>query len=63
VGVGVIAKEKIAKGEVVIVYGGLIVPKSEIMEYNNTVSQLGIQVNEDFFHLPSIEGRRQDRRT
>lgn len=52
-GCGVIAKEEIAKGEVVLVYGGIIVPKGEIMDYTNTVSELGIQVNDGFFICPT----------
>ncbi len=52
-GCGLIAKEEMAKGEIVVVYGGLIVPKNEIMEYHNTVSHLGIQVSDDFFICPT----------
>lgn len=52
-GLGVFAKEDIAKGEYVGVLGGVIVPKSEIEEYWKTVSHVGIQINDDFFIVPT----------
>ncbi len=51
-GYGLSVLERIHKGEIVCVFGGIIVPKNEINEYNDAVSQLGIQVNEGFFICP-----------
>jgi SET domain-containing protein len=52
-GTGVFAKETISKGEVVGVLGGVIVPKSEIEEYRKLMTQVGIQVDENFFIVPT----------
>lgn len=51
-GHGLNALERIPKGEIICVFGGLIIPKNEIKEYDKTVSHLGIQVNEGFFICP-----------
>ena len=52
-GMGVFAKEDIAKGEIVGVLGGLIVPVSEHKKYTDRMEQVGIQVNDGFFICPS----------
>ena len=52
-GLGVFAKEKISAGEMVGVLGGVIVPKSEIREYWDLMTHVGIQFNEDFFIVPT----------
>ena len=52
-GLGVFAKELIKKGENVGVLGGVIVPTSEIREYWKTVSHVGIQIDDDFFIVPT----------
>lgn len=48
-GLGVRANQDISKGEVIIVYGGIIVPKSDIAEYRSLCGHVGIQISEDFF--------------
>jgi len=49
-GTGMIANEKIVKGEVVAVYGGVIVPSSDIVDYRKRVGGIrGIQIDENFF--------------
>ncbi|PIS04839.1 MAG: SET domain-containing protein-lysine N-methyltransferase [Candidatus Buchananbacteria bacterium CG10_big_fil_rev_8_21_14_0_10_42_9] len=52
-GVGVFAKDKILKGEVVGVLGGVIVHRDEIEEYRSIMTQVGIQIDEDFFIVPT----------
>jgi SET domain-containing protein len=52
-GTGVFAKEKIPKGEIVGVLGGVIVPRSEIEEYRKLMTQVGIQIDRDFFIVPT----------
>lgn len=52
-GLGVIANQEIAQGEVVMVYGGIIVPRDEIKEYREICGHAGIQLSEDFFMVPS----------
>lgn len=52
-GLGVFAREDISKGEYLAVLGGVIVPKAEIEEYWRTVGHVGIQVNDNFFIVPT----------
>ncbi len=52
-GLGVIANADITKDEVVIVYGGVVVPRAEIHEYRKLCGHAGIQLSEDFFMVPS----------
>lgn len=52
-GLGVFAKRSINKGEIVAILGGLIVPKEEIQGYWDILGHVGIQINEDFFIVPS----------
>ncbi len=52
-GTGVFAKEKIFKGEPVGVLGGVIVHKSQIAEYRTLMTQVGIQIDDDFFIVPT----------
>lgn len=54
-GIGVFAKRTIRKGEVICVYGGIVVPTSEIMEYRKKQGHAGIQVDEKFFLCPVME--------
>ena len=35
-----------------MVYGGIVVPKSEILEYRKLVSHVGIQLSDYFFMVP-----------
>jgi len=49
-GTGMFATEDIAKDEMVAVYGGIIVPKSEVEEFRIIVGGMrGIQIDKDFF--------------
>ena len=50
---GIFAIEDIDKGEPINVFGGIVVPKTEIAEYRKLVSHAGIQVSDDFFIVPS----------
>lgn len=52
-GLGVVANADIKKGEVIMVYGGIVVPRNEIMEYRKEGGHAGIQLSEDFFMVPS----------
>lgn len=52
-GTGVFTIDKIVKGNIVGVLGGVIVPKSEIEEYRKIMTQVGIQIDEDFFIAPT----------
>jgi SET domain-containing protein len=51
-GIGVVAKQDIVKGEIVFVYGGVIIPKSEIKDYWKKMGHAGIQVDDEFFLCP-----------
>lgn len=51
-GLGIRANQDILKGEIIIVYGGIIVPKSDIKEYRSLCGHAGIQISEDFFMVP-----------
>lgn len=52
-GTGVFAKEAIREGETVGVLGGVIVPREEIGEYRKLMTQVGIQIDKDFFIVPT----------
>jgi diaminopimelate decarboxylase len=52
-GFGVKAIAPISKGEVVAVLGGVIVPAEEFEEYERSMGDVGIQINEKFFICPS----------
>lgn len=52
-GLGTIATKNISKGEIVAVFGGIIVPRSEITEYKNKIGDLGHQIDDDFFICPT----------
>lgn len=52
-GIGVFAKEKILKGEKVGVLGGIIVSKAHIREYRKIMTQVGIQIDDNFFIVPA----------
>ncbi len=47
-GLGVIAIEHINKGEVIFVYGGVIVSKTEIKDYHKNLGDVGIQIDDNF---------------
>lgn len=52
-GLGVFAREPILKGEDVAALGGVIVPKNEIGEYWRTSGHVGIQIDDNFFIVPT----------
>src|SRR6185437_15536376 len=52
-GLGVFANKKILKGEVCGVLGGVIVHRDDIKEYRKIMTQVGIQVDRDFFIVPT----------
>lgn len=51
-GTGVFAREKIDAGEIVGVLGGVIVHRDNIGAYRESMTQVGIQVDDDFFIVP-----------
>lgn len=54
-GLGVVAVEKILKGETVGVLGGVIIPKSEINQFWKKMGHVGIQFSDDFFICPTTK--------
>ena len=54
---GVFAKEKITKGEIVRVTGGIVLPKSDVPRYNRllnyVVDNIGLDVSDDFVLAPT----------
>ena len=52
-GLGVFASQDITKGELVIVYGGIIIPATQIQEYWAKCGHIGIQISKDFFIVPA----------
>jgi len=52
-GLGLVASEDIEKGEPVLVTGGVIVPKSEILEYRKMLGHVGGQISDSFFICPT----------
>jgi len=55
--IGMFATEPIIKDEVVAIYGGIIVPKSDIFKYREKIGGIrGIQIDENFFICPTEPG-------
>lgn len=52
-GLGVFAVENILKGENVGVLGGAVVPTEEIREYWKEMGHVGIQIDDNFFIVPT----------
>ena len=52
-GTGVFARDAILKDESVGVLGGVIVPRKDIGEYRALMTQVGIQIDDDFFIAPT----------
>src|SRR3989344_170931 len=52
-GLGVTTNEKIRKGEIVFIYGGVIIPKEEIGEYWKSFGHVGIQIEDGFWICPT----------
>ncbi len=52
-GLGVKATKSIKKGEMVMVVGGIIIPREDIYKYRRIMGHIGIQVHDDFWIVPS----------
>lgn len=52
-GIGVFAKKNIKKRETIGVLGGIIVPRTEIRNYWKVMGHVGIQIDNDFFVVPT----------
>jgi len=52
-GLGVIAIKNISKGETIALLGGVVVPTSEIYDYQKIMGDVGIQIDDDFFIVPT----------
>jgi SET domain-containing protein len=50
---GGIAAEPIAQGEIICIFGGIIVPASEIEKYREKIGHAGIQIDDNFFICPT----------
>src|SRR3989344_7617733 len=51
-GLGVATTKPIKAGEVVCVFGGIVVPLREIKQYRAKVGHIGFQVDDEFFLVP-----------
>jgi len=54
-GMGVFARQPVAAGEALAVWGGVVVPGHQLGEYSDYAQTHGIQVEEDLFLLPLTE--------
>ncbi|MEK6937339.1 MAG: SET domain-containing protein-lysine N-methyltransferase [Nanoarchaeota archaeon] len=52
-GKGVIATSSIKKGEIVMVIGGIIVPREGILKYREILGHIGIQIADNFWIVPT----------
>ncbi|MBI2662361.1 SET domain-containing protein [Candidatus Woesearchaeota archaeon] len=52
-GFGVRATKPIKRGEIVMVIGGIIIPRKDIYKYREIMGHIGIQVHDDFWIVPS----------
>ncbi len=52
-GLGIVALEKIDKGETVGILGGIVVHRNDIDKYRKIMGHVGIQIDDDFFIVPS----------
>lgn len=52
-GLGIRAKEDIKAGEDILVYGGVIIHKSQIEEFWSFMGHIGTQIDDDFFIVPT----------
>jgi len=50
---GVIATAPIKNGEIIFMYGGVIIPRSEIQNYWKEMGHVGIQIEVDFWICPT----------
>ena len=51
--IGTFARKKIAKGETVLVAGGVIVPVKDWRKYESVLGNFGVQISDDFFIRPT----------
>lgn len=54
-GIGVFARQPITAGEILAVWGGVVVPGSRLAEYSDYARTHGLQVEDDLFLLPLAE--------
>ena len=54
-GIGLFALDKIKSGEIITIIGGIAVPRSDIEEYWDKVGYFGVQVDDNFFIVPSTK--------
>jgi hypothetical protein len=59
-GLGLVAKEHIDKGEIIFIYGGVIVPKTEIKDYWKELGHIGLQIGDDFWICPTSRKEIED---
>lgn len=52
-GLGTVAIKPLVRGELVCVFGGIVVPSSEILKYREKMGHVGIQVDDKFFICPT----------
>ncbi len=52
-GIGIIAIAPIAKGDIVQVVGGIVVPRSQISKCRRKIGHIGIQIQDDFWLVPA----------
>lgn len=52
-GLGIRAKEDIKEGEDILVYGGVIIDKSQTQEYWDLMGHIGTQIDDNFFIVPT----------
>lgn len=52
-GVGLIATERIGKGEFIQVLGGIVVERKDIGDYQKMMGHIGIQIHDDFWLVPA----------
>lgn len=51
-GYGVFAKQDILKGDIVLISGGVIVPKKDLFNYQKNNGDLGLQIDDNFYIAP-----------
>jgi hypothetical protein len=59
-GSGLFACEPVQKGEVLAVWGGIVVPGSRLEEYSHYAQTHGLQVDDDLFLLPLTDNDPSD---
>ena len=51
-GNGVFAKQDILKGDIVLISGGIIIPKKDLKNYQKDNGKLGLQIDDNFYIAP-----------